>query len=68
MARIRIKENEVGADEIDVELVVANGSVESALRHLLRAFTHMPVAEGHMAAYPRRHIDSALRTLQGAIA
>ena len=58
----------MGADEIDVKLVVANGSVESALRHLLRAWTRMPVAEGHVAAHPRRRIDSALRTLQGAIA
>ena len=64
----RTKENEMGADEIDMELVVANGSVESALRHLLRAWTRMPVAEGHMATHPRRHIDSALRTLQEAIA
>lgn len=58
----------MGADGIDVELVVANWTVEPALRHLLRAWTRIPVAEGHMAAHPRRHIDSALRTLQGAIA
>ena len=58
----------MGADEIDVDLVVANGFVESALRHLLRAWTHIPVAERHMATRPRRHIDSALKTPQGAIA
>lgn len=58
----------MGADEIDVELVVANGSVESALRHLLGAWAHMLVAERHMAACPRLYIDSALRTLQGAVA
>ena len=64
----RTRENEIGADEVNVELAAANGSVESVLRHLSRAWRRIVVAERRTANDPRRHIDPALRIQQGAVA
>ena len=62
------RENEMDADEFHAERVAANGAVESALQHRLRAGTYIPVAERQKAAHVSRGLASALTILQGAVA
>ena len=61
-------ENDIGANEITVELFATNEGVASVTQPLSRARTRMPVAERQIVAHAKRRLDSALRTLQGAVA